>query len=54
MSTLQQTAAQDPAAGAVFRKLQQVAREAGDAEGRKNPTEEYLVQHTRSSPSSRA
>lgn len=45
MSTLQQTAAQDPAAGAVFRQLQKAAREAGEVEGRKIPTEEYLVRH---------
>jgi hypothetical protein len=45
VTTLQQTAAQDPAAGAVFRKLQKTARDAGDAEGRTIPTEEYLVRH---------
>lgn len=45
MSTLQQTGAQDPAAGAVFRKLQKAARKAGEVEGRKIPTEEYLVRH---------
>lgn len=44
MSTLQRTAAQDPAA-AVFRKLQKAAQEAGEVEGRKIPTEEYLVRH---------
>lgn len=45
MSTLQQTAAKDLTAGAVFRKLQKAAREDGEVEGRKIPTEEYLVRH---------
>lgn len=45
MSFLQQTAAQDPAAAAVFRELQKAARAAGEATGRKIPTEEYLVRH---------
>lgn len=45
MSHLQRAAARDPHAGAVFRKLQTAAREAGSAEGRKITTDEYLVRH---------
>ncbi|MGJ7441724.1 nucleotidyl transferase AbiEii/AbiGii toxin family protein [Aquipuribacter sp. MA13-6] len=45
MSHLQRAAANDPHAGAVFRKLQTAAREAGAAERRKITTDEYLVRH---------